>query len=207
MEKADFEYYNYTFQRLRRQNQSSHSERAEKESYMSSVPRFLGFSLQEWILLSLGIAAAAFLYWCFPEKWWKIYVIGFGLGFLFEASMDPLFSYAEPLSGRHCVGNTDVNFLFPFGWIFIASLAGVIAEKLLCLPLIPGYIISGLIAGNTMELIFFKSKWWEYNYDAFWIGKYRPFIPKVPVYGVPLQVVIGYCNVGIFVFVLMHVLT
>ena len=59
-------------------------------------------------------------------------------------------------SERHCIGATDVNFPFPFGWLFITGLSSVIAKRFLT-PAIVGYGLAGLLVGNVMEFVFYKA--------------------------------------------------
>jgi hypothetical protein len=168
--------------------------------------RFLYFSPMEWAILGMGLLAIAELYGCFPATWWKIYCAGFGLGFLFEASMEPLFTYNNQISERHCIGNTDINFLFPFAWLNIVGLTSLIAEKSHLLPLFPSYILSAVVAGNVNEFMFFKCRFWKYNYYEPMFGNFRPFVPVITISGVPVQVIVGYVNVGIMIYFLVHVM-
>lgn len=171
-----------------------------------AIKRFLGFSIMEWAILAMGLSAAASLYLAFPCTWWKIYCTGFGLGFLFESSMERLYTYHHELSGRHCIGKTDVNFLFPFGWLNIAGLTSIMAEKIMGMPPLAAYILAALVVGNLNEFIFFKCKFWRYNYREPMFGGFKPFVPVITVSGVPVQVIVGYGNVGILIYFLVHVL-
>jgi hypothetical protein len=173
---------------------------------MPEVKRFLGFSGMEWAIIALGIGGLFALRLCFPATWWKMFFAGLGLSFLFEAAMEPLFTYHPQLRERHCIRNSDVNFIFPLGWMSIAGWTAVVAEKLLPLPLFPAYIIAGFVVGNAHEYLFYHRKFWMYNYHEAMIGNFKPLLPVFPVCGVPIQVIFGYCNVGIMIFFLAHVL-
>ena len=160
----------------------------------------------EWTILGMGLIGVVCLYYVFPEKWWKIYISGFGLGLTFEAFAERLFDYHPQLRDRHCIGRSDVNLLFPVAWLEICALAALFAEKLWNMNLFAGYLVGALIAGNINEFIFYKFHFWQYNYDEKLIGNIRPFKPKITVSGVPVQVIIGYWNIGIMVYVLCHIL-
>jgi len=168
--------------------------------------RYLGFSLMEWAILIMGLFGVFCFYKVFPALWWKILISGFGLGLTFEASMEPLFTYHPQLRDRHCIGRSDVNFLFPLAWLEICALTAFFAEIIWSGNLFAGYIVGAFIAGNINEFFFYKSRFWHYNYDKKMIGNFRPFMPKITVSGVPVQVMIGYCNVGLMVYVLCHIL-
>jgi len=177
-----------------------------KEAVVIEVKRFLGLSAMEWTIFLLGIGGMAALWMCFPALWWKIFCAGFGLAFLFESSMEPLFTYHPQLSQRHCIKNTDVNFFFPFGWLSVAGWTAFIAEKFIPLPAFPAYLIAAFFIGNAHEFLFFHFKFWTYNCREPMMGKFRPFVPVLLVFGVPVQVVIGYCNVGIMTYFLIRIL-
>ena len=118
--------------------------------------------------------------------------------------MEPLFTYCPQFRDRHCVGNSDVSFLFPLGWLEIAALTMILAEKVLPLPGIYAYIAGGIIAGNLNEFICYKMGFWVYHYDSRQIGTFRPFIPKVTVFGVPVQVMLGYGFVGVMIWAMVY---
>jgi hypothetical protein len=177
-----------------------------READMHEVKRFVGFSAMEWVILAMGLCGMVALWFSFPGTWWKIFCAGFGLGFLFESSMERLFSYHEQLSQRHCIGKTDVNFLFPFAWLNIVGCTVIVAERIPFLPLLPAYILSALLVGNVNEFFFFKCKFWRYNYREPMFGNFRPFVPVITALGVPIQVIAGYANVGIMTYWLTHIL-
>jgi hypothetical protein len=173
---------------------------------MPKVNRYMGFSVMEWAIILLGICGMAALWICFPATWWKISFAGLGLSFLFEAGMEPLFTYHPQLRERHCIKNSDVNFVFPLGWLSIAGWTAFAAEKVLPLPLFPGYILAAFVIGNVHEFLFFHCKFWTYNYQEAMFGKFKPLLPVFPVGGVPIQVIAGYCNVGIMSYFLIRIL-
>jgi hypothetical protein len=49
-------------------------------------------------------------------------------------------------------------------------------------------------------------KFWVYNYHEPMVGNFKPFVPVVTIFKIPLQVVIGYCNIGIVTYFLVHIL-
>jgi hypothetical protein len=173
---------------------------------ISEVKRLFGFSTMEWIIIAMGCLGMAALWFCFPEKWWKIYCVGFGLGFLFESVAAPLFTYHQQLAQRHCIKKTDINFLFPFAWLCIIGLSSVLAEKIIKTPLFPAYIIAVFLIGNTCEFIFYKLQFWIYNYREPMFGNFKPFVPVITICEIPIQVIIGYCNIGIVTYFLVHIL-
>ena len=173
---------------------------------MSEVKRFLGFSAMEWSIILLGGGGMVAMWLSFPATWWKIFSAGAGLSFLFEASMAPLFTYDRQLRERHCIQNTDVNFLFPLGWMSMAGWSAFLAEKVLPFPLFVNYLLGSLLIGNLQEFLFHHFKFWVYNYDASMIGTFKPLQPKLPIGGIPLQVIAGYVNVGIMVYFLTRIL-
>lgn len=167
------------------------------------VKRFLCLSSMEWAIIGMGCIGAAALFFVFPAAWWRMFICCFGLGFFFEASMEPLFLYNEQLRERHCIGRSDVNYLFPLGWLQIVGLTALIAERLIGSQAWWAYICGALIAGNISEFIFYKCNFWIYNYDAPLVGSFKPFMPKVTAAGVPLQVMIGYANVGFMIWLIL----
>ena len=173
---------------------------------MPMVKRYLGFSVMEWTIVFLGAGGIVALWLCFPDTWWKIFCAGLGLSFLFEAGMEPLFTYHPQLRERHCIRNSDVSFLFPLGWMSIAGWSAFLAEKVLPLPLFPGYLLAAFVVGNAHEFFFFRCKFWTYNVQEAMIGNFKPLLPSLPVWGVPIQVIVGYCNVGIMTYFLVRVL-
>lgn len=168
----------------------------KKEKTSESVPRFLSLSPREWSLILLGIIGITLLQLVFPEKGWKIYICSLGLSFIFETSMEPLFTYHIQLREKHCIAKTDLNFLFPLGWSSVVGFTTLVAEKLiipyLSLPLIVSYMLAGFVVGNIHEFFFYKLKYWIYNYDAPMIGSWKPFIPKITFFEIPIQVILGY---------------
>ncbi len=173
-----------------------------------SYKRILGLSSEEWNLVLLGLIAAVVFWWVFGQKWWRLFITAGALGFVFEASMASLFTYCAKLSDRHCIKDTDVNFLLSLGWLEVFAITCLLAEKVLPLPSLPGYIVSGLIVGNINEFFFYLYvKRWTYNYDAKLIGSFRPFkTPYFNIAGVPLQVIVGYANVSIFIYCIVKYL-
>jgi hypothetical protein len=160
----------------------------------------------EWILIAMGCVGFVVVWFCFPEKGWRIYCVCYGFGFLFESSTDPLFTYHQQISERHCIGKTDINFLLPFGWINILGLSALLAEKIIKMPLFLAYIIAVFLVGNIHEFIFYKLKMWTYNYREPMFGNFKPFVPVITIYGVPLQVIIGYCTIGALTYFIAHIL-
>jgi hypothetical protein len=173
-----------------------------------SYKRFLWLSSEEWNLILLGLIAAGIFWWVFGQRWWRLFITAGALGFVFEASMASLFTYCEKLSDRHCIKDTDVNFFLSLGWLEVFAFTCLLAEKVLPLPSLPGYVVAGLIVGNVNEFFFYLYvKRWTYNYDAKLIGNFRPFkTPYFNIAGVPLQVVVGYANVSIFVYFIVKYL-
>lgn len=169
------------------------------------VRRYLGFSAMEWLILALGVGALFVWRYVFPGNWIRMYITGFALAFLFEASMEPLFTYHQQLKEKHCIGRSDVNFLFPFGWLMTAGLTSLIATRLpSSIPTVVTFIIGALIAGNAMELIFHRLKLWVYNHDAPYIGNWKPLMPRITLLGIPVQIILGYSIVGLMVYGLVH---
>jgi hypothetical protein len=166
--------------------------------------RFLSFSSMEWGILLMGLIGFLALWISFPHTAWKMYICLFGLGFLFEASMEPLFTYHPQLRERHCIGKTDVNFLFPFAWLCVTGCTTLFTEKIILsnsfFAPIPGYILGGFIAGNLHEIIFFKLHFWNYNYEQAMFGSFKPFVPVITIAGIPVQVIAGYCNIGLMLY-------
>lgn len=160
----------------------------------------------EWIIIILGIIGTVCLYYTFPQKWLKILISGYGLGLFFEASMDPLFTYHNQLRDRHCIGKSDINFVFPLGWMEVCGITAFIAEKILLMHSVWEYILICFIIGNLNEFLFYKFHFWVYHYDRPMIGRFNPFRPKITAFGVPVQVIIGYCNVGIMAYALCNIL-
>lgn len=170
------------------------------------VRRFLGFSAMEWVIIALGAGAVLLIRYSLPLTWWRVSIAGFALAFTWEASMEPLFTYHPQLKQRHCVGNSDVNFLFPLGWLMIAALTILIAGRLSSLPVVLAFVVGGLVGGNVMELTFHRCRFWTYNYNAAFIGRWKPLLPKLPIAGIPLQVILGYGLMGLMVYFLVHIL-
>jgi hypothetical protein len=172
-----------------------------------ATPRFLSFSPMEWVIILMGGCGYWTLWLSFPTAAWKMFLTLYGLGFLFEASMEPLFTYHLQLRERHCIGKTDVNFLFPAAWMNVVGCSVLLSEKVLLphlpIPPLAGYVIGAFIAGNVHEFFFYRLTFWTYNYHAAMIGTFKPFTPVITVAGIPVQVIVGYCNVGLMVFFLI----
>jgi len=168
--------------------------------------RFLGFSWMEWTITGMGLFGAIVLYSVFPDSWWKMYISGYGLGLTFEATTEKLYTYQARLSEKHCVGRSDVNLIFPFGWLEMCALTAFFAERVWGMNLFAGYIVGSFIVGNINEFFFYKLGFWQYNYEEKLIGNYRPFMPKITISGVPVQVMFGYCNLGAMMYVLCRIL-
>ncbi len=166
--------------------------------------RLLLFTAREWGILGMGVIGAVSLSVAFPDRWLKIFIAAYGLGFLYEASMDPLFTYHAELSEKHCIGKTDINFLFPLGWMQIVGLSSLVAERVLPFKPPISFIIAGLLIGSLSEHLFFRLKYWVYHYDAAYIGNFRPFLPKITIGGVPVQVMLGYGIVGAMIYGIVH---
>ena len=168
--------------------------------------RFAGFSLVEWLLIALGAAACGIAYYLVPVIWWKLAIVGYVFGFFFEASMEPLFTYNRQIRDKHCLGKTDINFLFPLGWLEISAFTMLLAEKVLPFPVVPAYVVGCFIAGNINEFVFYKMGCWVYHYNAKQIGNFRPFMPKITISGVPIQVIFGYGIVGLIIYFIRYLL-
>jgi hypothetical protein len=181
-----------------------HTTTSESTYQTKPVKRFLTFSAMEWAILLMGIVGFIALWLSFPQTAWKMYICLFGPGFLFEASMEPLFTYHPQLQERHCIGKTDVNFLFPFAWLSVTGCTTLLTEKVIlsnpCFAPIPGYLLGAFIAGNLHEIIFYKLHFWRYNYDRAMFGSFKPFVPVITLSGIPIQVIAGYGNVGLMVY-------
>lgn len=154
----------------------------------------------------MGIISLFILHKLFPDKWWRVFIVTYSLGLSFEGLMAPLFNYDKSLSGKHCIDGTDINFILPLGWVEINATGALLSYYLLGDHSFVGYIISVFIVGNLHEFIFYKFNYWTYNYDKAMIGKYKPLYPKLTISGVPIQVMIGYCNVGIFSYFIFNIL-
>jgi hypothetical protein len=153
---------------------------------------------KEWVILFQGFAGFLLLYVYYPDMWWKIALINYCFGFVYEASMHGMFTYHCDLVTSRCIKNTQLNLIFPLGWNLIFSLSMVTADMMG--GTFPTYILSALIIGNTMEITFHALGYWTYNYDSWYWGFFKPFRPKVVVLGIPLQVMLGYSVVGFFVW-------
>jgi hypothetical protein len=153
---------------------------------------------KEWVILCQGVVSCLLLYMYYPELCWKIVFINYCFGFVYEASMHGMFSYHSDLVTKRCVKDTELNLLFPLGWNLIFSLSMIAADKMG--STFYAYIISALVVGNTIEITFHALGYWTYNYDSWYWGLFKPFRPKVVVLGIPLQVMLGYSVVGVFVW-------
>ena len=168
--------------------------------------RFLGLSPMEWAIMILGVSGISCYYFLFPSTWWKILITGYGIGLTFETSTDPLFEYHAQLRDKHCIGKTDINFIFPIGWLGIYGFSAYLAETFLPFHIMLNYVIGGILIGNICEFAYFKSKCWTYNYSASWIGTFKPFWPKITIAGVPVMVVFGYGTIGLVIYALCHII-
>ncbi len=171
-------------------------------------PPSMGFFPREWAIILLGAIGVAFLYKAFSVDflWLRIFIVSYSLGFLYETSMDPLFTYHKELRQAHCIENTDLNLLLPLGWIFILGTCTWSACEFSPDRLLAGYVVCSLIIGNVAEMLFFKTGFWVYNYDAKYLGLFRPFRPKVTFFGIPVQVCLGYSIVGLMAYAIVHLL-
>lgn len=168
--------------------------------------RYLGFTLEEISILFLGAIGLFVLSEMFVFKWWRVFIVTYSLGLCFEALMAPLFTYDKGIRLRHCIDGSDVNFILPLGWIEISSTSAFVSFLILGKHSLLGYIVSAFIIGNLHEFLFYKLKFWKYNYDKAIIANYKPLYPKITIAGVPIQVMIGYCNVGIFSYFIFNIL-
>lgn len=153
---------------------------------------------KEIVIFLQGVVGTVLLYFVFPENWWRFAILNYCFAFVYEVSMEPLFTYHKDLITSRCIRGTDMNFLFPMGWSFMFALIGAVANIMDGGILI--YIASALVIGNIMEIIFHNLGYWKYNFDQKYLGMYYPFTPKCLVFGVPIQVIVGYSLVGIFVW-------
>ena len=170
----------------------------------SGIHRFLSLTLREWGLIILGVGAALTLWIVFPDKWIKLYIVTFAIGFLYEASMDALFTYHPEIRERHCIGNTDINFLLPFGWVHIVGASALVAERGLGFSSPFSYMAATFLVGSCSEIVFYKLNYWVYHYDHAYIGKFKPFLPKVTLLGIPVQVYLGYAVNGLPVYLIVR---
>lgn len=170
------------------------------------VKRYLDLSVKEISIAFLGIIGAVILYNLYPSKWWRVYIVTYSLGLCFEALMAPLFTYSKSLHEKHCIDGSDVNFILPLGWIEIASTTALVSFIIFKSHYFWGYVVTAFFVGNIQEFLFYKLGYWKYNYDKPIIGKYKPLWPKITILGVPVQVMIGYCNVGIFSYFIFNIL-
>lgn len=173
---------------------------------MSDNKRYAGFSLKEISILILGIIGVFNLHYTFPDKWWRALIVSYALGLCFESMMAPLFTYCNAIRNKHCIDGSDVNFVLPLGWVEVAATTALISSLIFKEHLFIGYIGTAFVIGNIHEFFFYKLGYWDYNYDKKMIGNYKPLWPKITLAGVPLQVMIGYCNVGIFSYFIFNVL-
>lgn len=155
---------------------------------------------KEWVIFFQGIIGTVLLYFVFPDIWWKLAILNYCFAFVYEASMNPLFTYHEDLVTDRCIRGTDLNFLFPMGWNLIFSGVAVLSNFLGGSFLT--YIVAALFIGNIMEITYFNLGYWKYNFNEKYLGLYKPFLPKVLVFGVPIQIIFGYSLVGFFVWFL-----
>lgn len=173
---------------------------------MDAYKRIVGFSLKEWSILIMGVIAIPLLMKLFPERWWKIYITSYALGLCFESMMAPLFSYCAAIKDRHCIDGSDINFVLPLGWVEIGATSAFLATYLFKLPTWYGYMAAALIVGNIHEFLFYKLKYWDYHYGKAMVGNFKPLSPKITVSGVPVQVISGYANVGLFTYIIFKVI-
>lgn len=151
-----------------------------------------------------GVISVIALYFL-RDDWWRIAIFNYCFGFVFEISMEPLFTYHEDLRTGRCVRNTDMNFLFPLGWNFAFVAIYAAASRVLSDQWY-AYALSGFAIGTVLEVIYHQAGFWKYNYDAKFAGFYKPFQPKLTwLGGVPIQVSISYgLSVGTFVWFIMN---
>jgi hypothetical protein len=152
----------------------------------------------------MGVVGAVSLALVFPDRWVRIFIAAYGLGFLYEAGMDPLFTYHRDLSERHCIGKTDINFLFPLGWMQVVGLTALLAQRGFGREGPLWYALAGVIIGSGSEHLFYALGYWRYHYDAAYIGAFKPFQPRITIGGVPVQVMLGYGLVGMMIYAIVH---
>jgi hypothetical protein len=158
---------------------------------------------KELVLLIQGTIGIVILFIIEPQNWWRFAIFNYCVAFVFEASMEALYTYSDDLKTARCIPKTDVNYLFALNWNFlfvVISLAGRFFGNTYVF-----FLLYGFIFGNLMEILYHKLGYWVYNYDIKYMGLYYPFRPRLSILGVPAQIIIAYpFLIGSFVWFTSH---
>jgi hypothetical protein len=142
---------------------------------------------RELPLLFMGIGAGFLLWHEHRGNFLLALLFYYSGGLSFEAMTQNLWNYhPEVGKTRFCIPHTDINILLPFGWMFIACGGAFFASYYWQYVLITGAL------GCAVELTFFNLRCWEYDFDEKFMGLFRPYLPKMTLGGVPLQILVSY---------------
>jgi hypothetical protein len=159
---------------------------------------------KELSLIIMGMAGIALLFYCRAD-WWRIAIFNYCFGFVFETSMEPLFTYHKDLQTARCVRNSDINCLYPLGWMLIFACIYYCAVQFFANRWY-GHVLCGFVVGTVFEFMFHRLHFWKYHYSKKWLGLFRPFMPKITwLGGIPVQISLSYgLSVGTFVWFIMN---
>jgi hypothetical protein len=142
---------------------------------------------KELPFLFMAIAAAAIIVIKHQGLWPRYFLFLYAWGLSFETITQNLWDYSPEIGKtRFSIPGTDINILLPLGWVFILSGAALVSSALW------QYVLFTGIIGSTMEIVFYNLRFWQYNYEEKFLGLWRPYLPKVTVAGVPLQIIVSY---------------
>jgi len=151
-------------------------------------------TLRESSIAVLGLCASVLLYVITQSLWYHYLLFIYAWGLSFESLTQNLWKYAPDVGHtKRCIPGTDINIVFPLGWAFVLSFSAWLIQLY---PLFSNkwlnYVFYTGIVGSCMEICYYNLKFWKYEYQQKIMHMFRPYLPKLTVLGVPVQIIIGY---------------
>lgn len=142
---------------------------------------------KELPFLFMAAAAIAIIVYRYEGTWPRYFLFLYAWGLSFETVTQNLWTYHPEIGrARFSIPGTDINILLPLGWVFILSSAAALSSEFW------QYVVFTGTIGSLMEVVFHNLRYWHYNFNEKFMGLWRPYLPKLTIAGVPVQIIVSY---------------